>query len=335
MPKHLGLVFALALVALSSPARAELAGMRRMTVEAPERGGALDVTLWYPAEMGGDSVEVGGNAVFQGVPARQDAPMAPGPFPLVLLSHGGLRSAAGSGGWIATGLAGAGFMVAEVEPPRLQGERMRHAPDEPWLRPADLSAALSALQAVAGIGDRIDPTAIGALGFQMGGTAALELAGARIDGQRYARSCDEGGTGIDCGWFAVNGIDPHTVDFAQVARSRLDRRVGAAMAVDPEMADLFTSESLRTIPVPVGLVHLGRPEAGVAGEIPGAAYRVVDAAGPFDAFPLCMPRATAILKEEGEAAAICAAGGPPRAQVHAHLTGIIADFFRSHLRSTR
>lgn len=338
---RLGLAFALALVVLSAAAQAEVAGMRRMTVDAPERGTPLDVTLWYPAEAGGNPVEVGGNAIFQGTPARQDAPMAPGPFPLVLLSHGGLRSAAGSGGWIAAGLAGAGFMVAEVEPPRLQGERVRHAAEELWLRTADLSATLDALQAVAGIGDRIDRTAVGALGFHLGGTAVLGLAGGRIDDQRYARSCDVGGTGIDCGWFAANGIDLHAVDLGQVARARLDRRITAAMAVDPEMTELFTAESLGAIKAPVGLIDLGLPEAAgsglsrAAGEIPGAAYRSVDAAGPFDAFPLCTPRAVAILEEENESAAICVEGDPPRAQVHARLTQVIAGFFRPHLQGAR
>jgi predicted dienelactone hydrolase len=338
---RLGLALALALLALPAGAKAEGAGMRRMTVDAPEQGRTLDVTLWYPAEAGGYPVEVGGNAIFQGAPARQDAPMAPGPLPLVLLSHGGLRSAAGSGGWIAAGLAGAGFMVAEVEPPRLQGERVRHAAEELWLRPADLSATLDALQAVAEIRDRIDETAFGALGFHLGGTAVLGLVGGRIDGQRYARSCDAGGTGIDCGWFAANGIDLHAADLGQVARSRLDRRIAAAMAVDPEMAELFTPQSLGAIEAPVGLVRLGPPEAAgsdlsrAAGEIPGAVYRAVDAAGPFDAFARCTPRAVAILEEEGEAAAICVEGAPPRAQVHARLTQLIADFFRSHRQSTR
>jgi hypothetical protein len=72
-----------------------------MAVLAPERGEMLDATVWYPAAAGARAVLVGDNSGFQGAPARQDAPVADSSFPLVLLAHGGLRSAADSGAWIA------------------------------------------------------------------------------------------------------------------------------------------------------------------------------------------------------------------------------------------
>ena len=220
-----------------------MVGIRKLVVLAPERGVMLNVTAWYPARAGGTAVTVGDNAVFQGAPARQDAPIADGSYPLILLSHGGLRSAPDSGAWIASRLAAQGFVVAEPSPPRLEREHARDAPNELWLRPADLSATLRALGSDPTLRTRLDAKAIGVLGFQLGGTAALGLVGARINGQLYARSCDPGRAAMDCTWFARNGIDLHGVDIALAERSNIDRRVRAAIAVDPELSEEFDPAS--------------------------------------------------------------------------------------------
>jgi predicted dienelactone hydrolase len=318
-------------------------GVRSITVPAPERGMTLDVRVWYPAGAGGTAVEVGDNAVFHGAPARQDAAIADGSFPVVLLAHGGLRSAPDSGAWIASRLAAEGFVVAVPRPPRLEGARVRDALQELWLRPADLSATLTAVENDPALGPRLDTNAVGALGFQLGGTAALALIGARIDGQRYARSCDRGRTGIDCAWFASNGVDLHGIDLALAERSNLDRRVYAAVAVDPELSEYFDPASLVAIGVPVQLINLGAPDAirpeldasSLARAIPGASHDTVEDAIDFSSFNLCKPQGSAILRQEGDDAALCDDGRRPRPDVHALLAQMTASFFRAHLRSGR
>ena len=211
-------------------------GVRSMAVLAPERGVMLEVRVWYPAGAGGSPVAVGDTAVFRGMPARQDAALADGLFPVVLLAHGGSRSAPDSGAWIASRLAAAGFVVAAPQPPRLAGAQLRDAPAELWLRPADLSATLTAMENDPTFGPRLATGALGALGFQLGGTTVLALVGARMDGQRYAGSCDAGRTAMGCAWFASHGIDLHDIDVALLERSNLDRRVDAAVAVDPVLS---------------------------------------------------------------------------------------------------
>ncbi len=261
----------------------------------------------YPAGAGGTAVRVGDNAVFDGAPAREDAAVADGSFPVVLLSHGGLRSAPDSGAWIASRLATEGFVVAVPRPPRLEGARIRNAPEELWRRPADLSATLTAVENDPTLGSRLDTKAVGVLGFQLGATAALALIGARINGQRYARSSDRGGTGIDCAWFASNGIDLHGIDIALVERSNLDRRVRAAVAVDPELSAYLDPASLMAISVPVQLVNLGEPGAiraeleasSLARAIPGATYDTVEDAINSSSFNLCKPQGSAILRPGG------------------------------------
>src|SRR5262249_47317451 len=101
----------LALAAIAAPVSrvdaADRVGVRTLSVPAPERGTDIAVTVWYPAGPGGRPVNVGDSVVFEGTPALQDAPIANGSFPIILLSHGGLRAAPNLDGWIAARLAAA------------------------------------------------------------------------------------------------------------------------------------------------------------------------------------------------------------------------------------
>ena len=303
----------------------------------------LDARVWYPAGAGGGAVIVGDNAVFHGAPARQDAAIAGRSLPVILLLHGGLRSAPVSGAWVASRVAAEGFVVATPRPPRLEGPRVKDAPEELWLRPADLSATLTALENHPTLRSRLDTKAVDVLGFQLGGTAALALVGARIDGQRYARSCDRGGTGMDCAWFASNGIDLHSIDLARAERSHPDRRVRAAVAVDPELSDDFDPASLSATSGPVQVINLGEPDSirveleasSLAGAIPGAIYDTVAGATGSSAFNLCKPQGPAILRQEGDDAALCRDGQRPRVDVHALLAQMTASFFRANLPNGR
>jgi predicted dienelactone hydrolase len=269
--------------------------------------------------------------------------MADGSFPLILLSHGGLRSAPDSGAWIAARLAAQGFVVAEPNPPRLEPEHARDAPNELWLRPADLSATLTALGSDPTLRTRLDAKAIGVLGFQLGGTAALGLVGARINGQLYARSCEAERAAMDCTWFAKNGIDLHGVDIALAGRSNIDWGVRAAIAVDPELSEEIDPASLMEISAPVRVISLGQPDAirpalealRLARTIPGATYDIVTDAIHFSAFNPCKPKGPAILREEGDGEALCNDGQGPRLEVHALLAGMTAAFFRAHLQLGR
>ena len=332
--------------ALAPAAGAELAdlvGMRSLTVLAPERGTTLSVTVWYPAGAGGTAATSGGNAVFRGTHARQDAPLAAGSFPLVLLAHGGLRSALDSGAWIASRLAAMGFVVAAPNPPRLAGAQARAAPDELWLRPADLSATLAAVTSHSSLRSGLDVRAIGALGFQLGGTSALALVGARVIGQAYARACDRPGAAMDCDWFRKNGVDLHGIDLHRAERSNADQRIQAVVAIDSELSDVLEPTSLASISAPAKIFNLGASEAiraemaasRLAGAVPRAAYDTVTGASHLDAFGLCNTEGAAILREEGDDAALCAEGQRPRAEIHALLADMIATFFRAHLPRNR
>ena len=303
-------------------------GMQSRIIQADERGGPIDLGLWYPAAPGGNAETIGGNKVFAGVDAHRDAPVPDEYFPLVLLSHGGLRAAPGQGNWLAAALAARGYLVVVVQAPP-PAEDPDAALRETWLRPADLSTALASIMQDPAFSSHIDADRIGAIGFLRGATAALELAGARLDPARFAQLCDGAPVGPDCRWFRRLGLDLHSANLEPIGRAFTDGRIRTVVAVDPELGDRFDPTSLSSIAVPVTLINLGtadmRPPGLDAAElgqgIPGAQTTVLPEATPFGAFSLCTPQAAALL--EGEDEAVCSDRALPRAAVHRTLVETI------------
>lgn len=333
---------ALLMLAFGVATRAdESVGVTMLQVAGPERGRDLTLTLWYPALPGGTPTLIGDNAVFEGAAGQQDAPVAKGAFPTVLVSHGGLRAAPNLSGWIASRLAARGFLVAAVQGPKLGPKDAHKAVAEVWERPADLSAALTALAASADWSKHLDREKVAALGFFLGGTAALSLAGARIDAKRFRQACQNEPRSIDCGWFEANGVDLGSADADAIARLNLDPRIATAVAVDPEYGSRFSQESLAALAIPVAAINLGRPgsippafdAAPLGSASPQITYAPLPGATRFSAFSLCKPKGAAILTEDGGDDAICRGEtAQERAKVHDELAALIAVYLRKKLR---
>jgi predicted dienelactone hydrolase len=303
-------------------------GMTAISVADAKGGRDLALSLWYPAS-GGSAQVVGGNAVFLGPKAAPGAVADAGPFPLVLLSHGGVRSSPDSGAWLGSALARSGHIVVEVNAPRPKSARA--GAEEIWRRPQDLARALEAVLGDSNWAPRIDRTRISAVGFALGGTAALMASGRRIDPEAFQRSCTDT-TGPDCAWYAAGGVALETLDRAPLDRAYRIPGLSAVVAIAPEYRDVFSSEDA-TIAVPALVIALGATGAardGLASPVGrGGDVRLVTLpeAGPFDAFPLCTPKGAKILSHEGGDPALCATSAQARGAVHA----AIADRIRAFL----
>jgi predicted dienelactone hydrolase len=284
---------------------------------------------------------VGGNKVFKGVPVNQDAALAEGEFPVVLLAHGGLRAAPNLSGWIASYLAMRGFIVAEPHPPQLGPDEAQAAIAEAWLRPADLSTTLQAIESDSVLNAHIKKDRVGVLGFLLGGTSALTLAGAEIDPEGYANICDgEATIGMDCFWFSRNGVDLHEADIKSLEHSNYNSKVKVAIAIDPELSTVFTQASLRNISIPVAIINLGKAEtilpglnaSSLEGLIPNVNYETVPDATQYSSFSECTSKGAIILQSEGDNEAICTDGGErSRAEIHMQLAEMIEKTLAQNL----
>ncbi|HZY98803.1 MAG TPA: hypothetical protein VFE36_04450, partial [Candidatus Baltobacteraceae bacterium] len=170
--------------------------LRASEATATTRGdatGSLGITLWYPAAERSVATEhvIGppNDPLFDAGLWQEHAALATGRFPLIAFSHGTGGSALQMA-WFATGLAARGFIVVAVDHPGNSLDTYTPAGFGLWwLRPGDVSLALSTALADPTLGPAIDANRIGAAGFSLGGYTVLELGGARTDLKRFAGYC--------------------------------------------------------------------------------------------------------------------------------------------------
>lgn len=332
---------------------ADAVGISETTVHSPARGKDLALTVWYPSDGKGTQAPSGEDRIFQGTPVFKDGAVKTGRLPLVLLSHGSGSRVSGMA-WIAAKLASEGFIVAGTNHPgTTSGDSTPADTPKIWERTDDLSTIITVMTAEGKWSNAIDTKRIGVLGFSLGGSAAMEIAGARADLDAYARYCEDYSSMMDCQWFAggrgyLNGepvsvpkLDIRTLDKAHFEQQNRDPRIRSAVLIDPGLALAFKPESLKAIDIPLTFINLGSkgkiPTAvladKLAADVPGATYLRVDDANHFSFLPLCKPDADAFLKSIGERDPICEPAGPrDRADIHAQLETMILTAFNRTLK---
>jgi predicted dienelactone hydrolase len=149
-------------------------------LEDTSRNRPLKTEIWYPTQ------DTTGTNVAEDYPFKlprtsQNAVIAPGKFPLILLSHG-------TGGnrisqmWLACELVGSGYIVASVDH---FGNTLDNKIPENfvriWDRPLDLSFLLDHLLSDSTWAISIDSNKIGMAGFSLGGYTGIALAGGEAD----------------------------------------------------------------------------------------------------------------------------------------------------------
>jgi predicted dienelactone hydrolase len=335
-------------------AHAAEVGVRTINVSAPERGREIEVTVWYPTVPGGASSLIGDNQLFKGASATRDSAIAEGRFPLVLLSHGS-GSRVEAMGWLATGLAEAGFIVAGPNHPgTTSGDSTPTETVKLWQRTADLSAVIDRLSSDPQWRGTLDPARIGVVGFSIGGATAMEIAGARANLDAYAGYCDSYDQG-DCAWFArgigyvdgkamkVDKLDLRTVDKSRFEQSNRDPRIRAAVLVDAGLAQAYEADSLRAIDIPLSFINLGSPGTipksvisdKLATLVPQASYATVPDSWHYSFLPECKEGSAELLKSEGEVDPICdETGSRSRADIHAELKRLIVDALQLSLKGS-
>ncbi|MER8467113.1 dienelactone hydrolase family protein [Mesorhizobium sp. M1409] len=323
----------------------DIVGVRQLPAPSKERGIDLDVTVWYPAQPGGEMVISGDTALFVGTSAMRDAPIAGGKFPLILLSHGaGLAGNPQALSWIATPLARQGFVVAAPTHPGNTGKNNSAAETmKLWLRPADLTATLTATEKNAFFSAHLEQGKVGVIGLSMGGNTALAIAGARVDPKLLASYCDTDLLNASlCEWVRQSGVDLHAMDLRPAGRDNRDGRIRFAMAIDPAPSDVFDTKSFAGINIPVDIVNLGRPgkipatadASGIAKAISKASYATIEDASHYSMFGECKPGASGIIVSEEIGDPVCDDGaGRSRGEIHTQLIDMVSAAFNRALKA--
>jgi predicted dienelactone hydrolase len=296
------------------------AGIARIAVPAQE---PFDTLVWYPTPQEAAFWQVGPFTV----PATHNATVAPGQFPIVLLSHGGGQT----GGSplllndLSARLAREGFIV--IAP--------FHGKTRFLQRPRQVGEALEAVRADARFKSHIVSDRVGMLGFSLGGAVTLTLAGGVPNFQQLATYCamhSDDVQSCNAGPGSDRNADLSTQTQAPPSGLTIPRLPLKGLALLDPFGVLFQRGDLLAVSMPVLLL---RPEQSRMGEentralvanLPRPPQLHHVPGGHFVFTDICAPALRV------EAPAMCVdAAGVDRSAIHADVGARIVEFFRSTL----
>lgn len=292
--------------------------------------------LWYPTRSG-PAQRIGKNLVRQGYLAVPDAaPPDAAPAPLVVMNHGSGGSGEGMA-WLGVEMARRGAIVIAADHPGSSGgdpERLELL--QVWQQPQDVSQMIDAVLA-SPWGARIDAKRIAVVGFSLGGTAAMSLAGGRLDFERFPRFCQTHEDGA-CRAFRHQFKNLDRGFFDRANAELKEPRIRAAVAIAAGLTESLTESSLRALGTPVLIISGERdgqlpPETHVkpiVGWLPAhSRYVEIKDAWHFSFLPLCAPTGAKVLAESNESFACEEAGAKPREKIHQEALAASVEFLRA------
>lgn len=335
------LIAALAFM-MSVPAAlaADRVGMTALEVPAAHHDRPVKTLVFFPAEGGTEAV-IGDNPVFFGTPVQEGAKPLPGKHPLILMSHGWGGNATRMA-WLEAGLAAKGAIVVAVNHPNsTTGDIQYQSALNHWTRAEDLSVALDHVLKDAEFAGLIDPARIYAAGFSFGGWTALSMAGVRGRRAGFEAYCKSAGDGSDfCRMLTKQGVEITAIDGAKYEASYKDKRIAAAVAIEPGLTWDLTPSDVSDLDVPVLLIGLGegkdrleatdtsRTGSNFEALLPAARVEVIAPANHFTALGPCKPEGAALLAEENDDPVCTDPPGTDRKAVDEKIIELIAEHFR-------
>ncbi|WP_298835518.1 alpha/beta fold hydrolase [uncultured Roseobacter sp.] len=325
---------------LAAPADAEgySAAVAEFEAVHEDTGRTLAGHVWYPTREDGTPQQLRGSAVWNVESALHGARIAPGVFPVMLISHGMYGNSLNQA-WLAQALAREGVIsVMPNHPGTTSFDRDPDAARQLWLRATDLSVSLDAASRDPRFGDHMDLTRVAAAGHSLGGYTMLSAAGARHDAAGFAAKCQVVPDRPDCAALAMWRVGEAQADLALLESDRSDPRIATFIALDPGGVQTFDPDSLAAIDRPVMVLGAGRQDMldqDVEARALAAAMRPdlvthieIPGAGHFDFMGECLEQGYAILaREEPGDEIVCEQGTTHRAAMHREILSII----RAHL----
>lgn len=319
---------------IAGTALADQVGLQVTTAHMPHHGRSTEMAVFYPTKDQDPTQLWAENPVFQGQEVQQDAAVAPGSHPVVLLSHG-MGGNPRSIAWLAHGLAAEGAVVISVAHPNTTwrdfdlSKGIAH-----WTRALDLSRALDVVLDDPDFSDTLDLDRVMAAGFSYGGWTALSLGGARGNQAGLLSACAENPDIFLCedimGDLNVAGFAPEDWN-----DSYADPRVTSVFAIEPGFVWGPQAQDLAQMVDQVTLIGLGAgadrlnatdfEASGFEQLLPDAQAHWIAPGVHFTAMPLCKPAGAAILAAEADDPVCTDPEGTDRAQVHAQIIAMAAQ----------
>ncbi|WP_457438482.1 alpha/beta hydrolase family protein [Pseudomonas sp. TE3786] len=301
-------------------------GFHQMTLHDPLDQQPMQAVAFYPAFARATISNIGPYHIAAG----QDAPVAPGHYPLLVLSHGNSGSPLAQHD-LATYLAKHGFVVlAVVHPGDNYADQSRLGTlSNLYGRPMQISQAITDALQDPWLEPFLDEQRIGMIGYSAGGETALIVGGAQPQMQLLRDYCQAHPGDQD----ACRSQGELVVDRDDLVPES-DPRVKALMLLAP-LSLMFGKEELQDVQVPV-LMYAGDHDQLLAIETNALAlthslpqppdYRLLDGAGHFIFMSPCSA------EQEQMMPMLCEdAEGVDRGKIHRRMNAEAVEFFSTVL----
>ena len=301
-------------------------GFHRLSFLDPLDDQPMRAIAFYPSAEAQGLTKMGSYEV----EATEDARIAIGRYPLLMLSHGNTGTPLALHD-LATSLARKGFVVVAVLHPgdNYKDHSRLGTLSNLYGRPMQISAAISATLADADISPYVHDDQVGVIGYSAGGETALILAGAEPDLDRLRRYCQERPEDHDA-CTTKGELIADRDDLVPVS----DSRVRALLLMAP-LSLMFGRQTLADVHVPV-LLYSGENDSLVFPDMNADAlarklpmepeFKVIPGAGHFVFMAPCTDEQMAAmpgLRTDAE--------GVDRQDVHRHLIYEAGRFFSKAL----
>jgi predicted dienelactone hydrolase len=297
-------------------------GYHRMSFLDPLDLQPMKAIAFYPSTGREHISQVGAYRVA----ATEDAKVAIGRFPLLMLSHGNTGTPLALHD-LATSLARKGFVVVAVLHPgdNYKDHSRLGTLSNLYGRPIQISAAISATLGDPMLSPFVNVDQVGVIGYSAGGETALILAGAKPDFERLRRYCMERPEDRD----ACTTKGELVVDRDDL-QPQADSRIHALMLMAP-LSLMFGRHTLGDVHVPVllysgdgdKLVAVDKNAAALARKLPQPPdFKLLAGAGHFIFMAPCDDEQLALMP------ALCTdADGVDREGIHRDLISEAGRFF--------
>lgn len=303
-------------------------GFHRLTFLDPLDERPMHAIAFYPSTGKEGRSRIG---TYQ-IDATQNARIATGRYPLLMLSHGNTGTPLALHD-VATALARKGFVVVAVLHPgdNYKDHSRLGTLSNLYGRPMQISAAIDATLHDRRLSRYAVPDEVGVIGYSAGGETALILGGAQPDLERLRRYCQERPEDRDA-CTRQGELIADRDDLVPVA----DARVQALLLLAP-LSLMFGRDTLSEVHVPVllysgdgdKLVFPDKNSDALARKLPTAPeFKIIPGAGHFVFMAPCTDEQMATMP------GLCTdAEGVDREDVHRDLIYEAGRFFRQSLTS--
>ncbi|MGA1939288.1 hypothetical protein [Arcobacter sp. YIC-310] len=275
-------------------------GFTTFDVYSKHRNHDIKTMVFYPSSDKEEFI-LGKHKLFMSQSVALDGTLKKGKYPLIFLSHGGLRSAPNKIDWLAKVLAQKGFIVLLT---RSKLDK-KIAFYEPWFRANDMLISLEKLKESEKFKDSIDYENINSVGFLLGATSLALSSSAKLNIESYKNQCLNTQS-LDCTWYKKNDIDLKSFDMSFIENIEVLLPSKKVVLFDMEYSKMFDKNSLKYAMSNFLFVNLSDQKVLDNSHFKdGFLYKNIKNANVFSSFSLCTKKGEIILKGTKEKPNLC------------------------------